>query len=73
MVRVRATAMQSVLKGAERAANVQGAFRAAGTLPAHVALVDDVYTTGATCAAAAEALLAAGVRRIDVWCLARVC
>ena len=73
LARVRATAMQSALTGAERAANVQGAFRAAGLLPPHVALVDDVYTTGATCAAAAEALLAAGVRRVDVWCLARVC
>ncbi|MFM6988067.1 MAG: ComF family protein [Arenimonas sp.] len=72
LVRARATAVQSGLKGAERAANVQGAFRAVGLLPAHVALVDDVYTTGATCAAAAEVLLAAGVRRVDVWCLARV-
>lgn len=72
LVRARATAVQSGLKGAERAANVQGAFRAVGLLPAHVALVDDVYTTGATCAAATEVLLAAGVRRVDVWCLARV-
>ena len=72
LVRARATAVQSGLKGAERATNVQGAFRAVSLLPAHVALVDDVYTTGATCAAATEALLMAGVRRVDVWCLARV-
>ena len=72
LVRIRDTNVQSGLKGAERAANVQGAFRAVGLLPAHVALVDDVFTTGATCAAAAEVLLAAGVRRVDVWCLARV-
>jgi ComF family protein len=71
LVRARATAVQSGLKGAERAANVQGAFRAVGLLPAHVALVDDVYTTGATCAARSTSV-AAGVRRVDVWCLARV-
>jgi predicted amidophosphoribosyltransferase len=41
-------------------------------LPGHVALVDDVYTTGATCQAAAQALLNAGAKRVDVWCVARV-
>ena len=33
LVRIRATNVQSGLKGAERAANVQGAFRAVGLLP----------------------------------------
>ena len=70
--RIRATAVQSTLPGNERLANVAGAFAAKGILPAHVALVDDVYTTGATCQAAAEALLQYGVKRVDVWCLARV-
>jgi ComF family protein len=70
--RHRATCVQSGLKAAERLPNVAGAFSAKGALPGHVALVDDVYTTGATCHAAAQALLAAGVKRVDVWCLARV-
>ena len=34
----------------ERRRNVRGAFRAVGEVPANVVLVDDVYTTGATCA-----------------------
>lgn len=72
LLRHRETAVQSSLSAAEREANVRGAFQVAMTLPPHVALVDDVFTTGATCRAAQEALLAAGVRRVDVWCLARV-
>jgi ComF family protein len=72
LIRQRATQVQSELKAAERLPNVSGAFRAAGILPEHVALVDDVYTTGATCLAASEALLLQGVKRVDVWCLARV-
>jgi ComF family protein len=70
--RHRATCVQSGLKAAERLPNVAGAFVARGELPAHVALVDDVYTTGATCQAAAQALVEVGVQRVDVWCLARV-
>jgi predicted amidophosphoribosyltransferase len=31
-----------------------------------------VYTTGATCLAAAQALVEMGVKRVDVWCIARV-
>jgi ComF family protein len=72
LLRQRATQVQSSLKAAERLQNVSGAFRVADILPEHVAMVDDVYTTGATCMAAAEALLLQGVKRVDVWCLARV-
>ena len=41
------------------------------TLPAHVALFDDVMTTGATLREAAQTLLRAGVARVDAWALAR--
>ena len=37
----------------------------------HVALVDDVLTTGATAQSLARLLLKAGARRVDVYCLAR--
>ncbi|MQT38408.1 ComF family protein, partial [Pseudomonas helleri] len=37
----------------------------------HVAIVDDVLTTGATAQAIAEVLRKAGARQVDVYCLAR--
>ncbi len=56
---------------AERRRNVAGAFRASGTVPAQVVLVDDVYTSGATAAAAASALRQAGARRVEIVTFAR--
>lgn len=72
--RVRATAAQSQLDARARRRNLRRAFAVADTraLPAHVALVDDVMTTGATLHAAAEALRRAGVSRVDAWVCARV-
>ncbi|BDU14920.1 ComF family protein [Lysobacter auxotrophicus] len=72
--RVRATAAQSRLDAGARRRNLRGAFEvcAGPPLPAHVALVDDVMTTGATARSAATALLRAGVARVDVWVCARV-
>ena len=71
--RLRATTPQVGLTRAERAANVRKAFAAHRSRVAgrHVALLDDVVTTGATSAAAADALLAAGAVTVDVWCVAR--
>ena len=37
----------------------------------HVAIVDDVLTTGATCRALARLLLLNGVTRVDIWCATR--
>jgi ComF family protein len=74
--RTRATAAQSSLQAAERHRNMIGAFavvlrRCGRPLPAHVALVDDVMTTGTTLHAAARTLLEAGVARVDAWICAR--
>jgi predicted amidophosphoribosyltransferase len=57
---------------ADRRRNVAGAFAPASEPPRAVTLVDDVYTSGATVAAAASALRKAGARRVDVVTFARV-
>ncbi len=74
LVRVRDTAPQSRLDATARRRNLRRAFavRPGVALPAHVALVDDVMTAGATLHAAADALLRAGVKRVDAWVCARV-
>ncbi len=51
--------------------SVRGAFRGIATSPRSVALVDDVYTTGATASSASTALRAAGARRVEVVTFAR--
>lgn len=66
------TAEQAGLGRRARLQNVRGSFRAGpGCSGLHVALVDDVMTTGATMSAAADALLAAGAARVEAWCAAR--
>jgi predicted amidophosphoribosyltransferase len=69
--RARSTPRQRGLKLADRRRNVTGAFAAAGRAPPRVALVDDVYTSGATAAAAASALRKAGAGRVEVVTFAR--
>lgn len=60
------------LSALQRRRNMRQAFRCQGSsLPRHVALFDDVVTTGATVLTLAKSLLAAGVERVDVWALAR--
>ncbi len=74
LVRRQQTRPQSELDAAARRRNLRGAF-AVGIgqpLPLHVALVDDVMTTGATLHAAAKVLRRAGVLRVDAWVCARV-
>ena len=75
--RVRATPQQVGLSKAERAENVQGAFRVPARAKADIAgrrllLVDDVLTSGATADTCARALLRAGAAHVDVLVFARV-
>lgn len=77
--RRRATQPQTSLESADRRRNVVGAFALAGAggrwlarpgyQVRHVALVDDVLTTGATIQAAREAL--AGVEKVSCWAIAQ--
>jgi ComF family protein len=71
--RTRATRAQSGLDAAARVHNLRGAFICPPTAapPRHVALLDDVLTTGNTALAGAAALRAAGVAQVDLWCCAR--
>ena len=64
---------QAGLGLADRRRNVRDAFRAnrLAQRPATVVLVDDVYTTGATCDAAAGALRRAGIDGVYVITFAR--
>ncbi|ACY14325.1 ComF family protein [Haliangium ochraceum] len=74
--RQRATVTQRHLRGGEREANVRGAFAVVARRQRHIAgrrvlCVDDIMTTGATMAAAARALRAAGAREVVAFCAAR--
>lgn len=70
--RRRHTRAQSGLTRRARLKNLVGAFQAQGSLLGqHVALVDDVMTTGATALAASKALKKAGASRVVVWVCAR--
>jgi ComF family protein len=70
--RVRATGQQVGRDRGARERNVRGAFLVSGKVRgSRLCLIDDVMTTGATAAAAAEALLLAGAARVEVRTLAR--
>jgi ComF family protein len=75
--RSRATEQQVGLSRAQRASNVQGAFRVPSARQAEVSgarivLIDDVLTSGATVDACARALLRAKAAQVDVLVFARV-
>jgi ComF family protein len=72
VARTRHARRQRGLTLADRRRNVAGAFAPAAKAPTRVALVDDVYTSGATAAAAASALRKGGARRVEVLTFARV-
>ncbi len=70
--RQRPTSPQSGLDAKQRKSNLRGAFVLRHRPAAdHVAVFDDVITTGNTVAELARVLKKAGVRRVDVWAVAR--
>src|SRR6266571_3118054 len=71
LTRARGSPRQRGLTQQERRRNVKSAFVAHSRVPARVALVDDVYTTGATADAAASALRKGGARSVEVVTFAR--
>lgn len=71
LARIRETPTQTALTPEERTANVRRAFRARRSVSGSFVLVDDVFTTGATLVAAAEALIEAGAARVTAVTFAR--
>ena len=71
--RIRRTKPQIGLTPDERLENVRDAFTAESDQVRNrqILLVDDVYTTGATMSAAADALLDSGAATVSAYCLAR--
>lgn len=71
--RRRNTRAQSGLSRIQRRKNLKGAFYWHGrSKPGrHVALIDDVMTTGTTLTECATVLRKAGAKRVDVWVAAR--
>lgn len=75
--RVRHTRAQRTLDARARQHNLEQVFEVSTKRlvslghPTHVAIVDDVLTTGTTVGAMASLLQRHGVTDIDVWCVAR--
>ncbi|MDO9104297.1 MAG: ComF family protein [Methylovulum sp.] len=70
--RQRDTPHQSALAAKQRRKNLKHAFTLVKPISArHVAILDDVMTTGATVHELAAVLKKAGVNRVDVWVCAR--
>lgn len=66
------TAPRSLVGREDRkAGDLEGAFEPVGAVPARVLLCDDVFTSGATMAAAAKALKAAGAGEVHGFAVAR--
>ncbi len=74
LMRLRATESQASLTSHERRANVRGAFSVSDPVAVkdqNILLIDDIFTTGATARAAAQALKRAGAAGVWVATLAR--
>lgn len=74
LVRQQPTAPQQGLDAQARRQNLRNAFaclRPDRVKGKHIALLDDVVTTGTTVNEASRTLLAAGAASVSIWCVAR--
>lgn len=72
LLRIKAGPPQEGLSAAERKANMQDVFRAHDRVAGQtIWLIDDVLTTGSTCASAARCLLAKGAQAVYLLVIAR--
>ena len=70
--RIRHTQTQQFLTKAQRRQNLTNAFKL-NFIPEtqHIAIVDDVVTTGSTVHHLCQLLLEVGIKRIDIYCICR--
>jgi ComF family protein len=70
--RIKNTRPQTSLSYSQRRKNLKQAFELVRKPPAqHIALIDDVLTTGHTLETAVKLLKSAGVKTVEVWTIAR--
>jgi len=71
-IRARLTEPQFELSHAERKNNLKNAFDVIHQIPAkHVAIIDDIMTTGSTLNELTSALLKSGIEKVDIWTCSR--
>lgn len=72
LTRIKNTLPQAQLAYSKRKKNMKSAFECQpNTLPKHIALIDDVLTTGHTADMAAKACLQQGAEKVELWTIAR--
>lgn len=71
--RIKNTQSQTQLTRQQRQQNMHRAFKQMTALQgiSHLAIVDDIVTTGATANSLSQVLKQAGVKKIDIWCVCR--
>ncbi len=69
--KIRETSSQADLNAQQRRRNLIGAFKVNANNYSHVAIIDDVMTTGSTMHEMAKELRGSGVQTIDIWIIAR--
>ena len=72
VTRRRAALLQHQLTARQRRKNLRGAFQLEiAVQDRHIALIDDVVTTGSTVAEISRLLMRAGAASVQIWCLCR--
>jgi len=71
-LRIKHTSAQAMLPAEKRSQNMKNAFFIKQSLAGyHIAVIDDVITTGHTITELSDTLKKAGARKIDIWCVAK--
>lgn len=69
-IRTTATLPQHSMRKTQRYYNLKQAFQVTQPCPAHIAIIDDICTTGSTLTVLAQHLSQHGACNIEAWCIA---